>query len=770
MRCAACSARIERVAGKMEGVARVNVSLALGTAQIWFNAGRPELEKTLAEKIVRRVTELGFPASLLEEEDLAPPKTEIDAGTQAQSPQRFFGMATFALPLLVLSMGHMLGLPLPAILDPHHAPRVFMLAQLSLTLPVLWLGRHFYARGFSALRRKSPTMDSLVAMGTGAAFLFSLIATVQGLAGDEPARQAMNLYYETSAVLLSMIELGRCLESHARGKAVAAMGALLSLAPETALRLSAYSEKSAESGNMATPEEIPAREIRKGDILLVRPGSGIPADGIILTGQSAVNISLLTGESAPQSVKPGDRLIAGAVNIEGVLIMRVEEAGKQTRLARIAHLVRQAQENKPPVARLADRASCYFVPCVMLFASLSGSAWLVLSQAPYTTALTVFVAVLVMACPCAMGLATPMSVMVGTGRGAQLGVLVKNGAALETACRLTALALDKTGTLTQGRPALKAFYAPGNSPLDEADCLTLAAALEAHSEHPLAGALVAAARERGLPSCPVEEAENFPGFGIQGKIFFHERNWRVVIGSEVFLRERGLELPAEPVPAHVAEAGQTPLLLALTPDGEAVIPVFAGVFALADALRPESAAVVKDLQVRGLRVIMLTGDNERTARAVAAEAGIEEVRAGLSPEGKAAFIRRLQEDGDVVGMVGDGVNDAPALAAAQVGMAVGSGTDVSAEAGDMVLMRDGMEGVLAAIALSRAVMRNIKENLFWAFGYNILGLPVAAGLLHVFGGPMLSPVLAGSAMAFSSFSVVMNSLRLRFFTPSRLSK
>jgi Cu+-exporting ATPase len=742
----------------MEGVVGVSVNLASAGARVWVTPGR---EASLTAAIAARVAALGFSASPVgEEDDITKAFEAAAARERAQSmrqARRLLGMAAFSLPLLVLSMGHMLGLPLPRALEPHGAPRAFMLAQLLLTLPVLWLGRHFYSAGFSALLRKAPTMDTLVAVGTGAAFFSSLVTTVSGVLGNEPARRAMELYYESSAVLLTMIELGRFLEARARRKAADAMGALLRLAPETALRLT-------PGDASAAPVEIPSGKIKKGDTLLVRPGSRIPADGIVLDGKSAVDVSLLTGESLPMAVAPGDKLVAGSVNGEGALTMRAKNVGGRTRLARIARLVRQAQENKAPIARLADRASYYFVPCVMLFAVLSGLAWLALSREPYTTALTVFVAVLVMACPCAMGLATPMSVMVGSGRGAQLGVLVKTGAALETACRLTALALDKTGTLTVGRPVLEAFYAPEGRGFEESFCLTLAAALEARSEHPLARALVAAARERGLPSCPVNEAEIFPGLGILGNVSFDGRVWLTVIGSAAFLRKRGVPLPDMSVLTRIAETGRTPLLLALASADDA--PILAGIFALADALRPESAAVVKCLRAQGLRVVMLTGDNGNTARAVAARAGIEEVHAGLLPGEKAAFVRRLQEGGAVVGMVGDGVNDAPALATAHVGMAVGSGTDVSAEAGDMVLIREGMEGVLTAMALSRAVMRNIRENLIWAFGYNILGLPVAAGLLHAFGGPMLSPVLAGCAMAFSSFSVVMNALRLRSFTPT----
>ncbi|MDO5484456.1 MAG: heavy metal translocating P-type ATPase, partial [Desulfovibrionaceae bacterium] len=431
--------------------------------------------------------------------------------------------------------------------------------------------------------------------------------------------------------------------------------------------------------------------------------------------------------------------------------------------ARIIRLVREAQGSKAPIARMADRVSFYFVPAVMAFALLAALAWLVCSDAPPTTALTVFVAVLVMAGPCAMGLATPMSIMVGTGRGAQLGVLIKNGVALEQAGRIQVLAVDKTGTLTTGKPVLTAMTLLDVAAVpDEMTALTLAAALEARSEHPLAQALVRAGQERSCPSCPVEAVEVSPGLGIAGRVRHAGRDWTLAVGNAAFMARRGLELlpaVAQRLEA-LAEEGQTPLLLAVE-GGQGWR--LAAILALADALRPESASVVARLRQMGLRVVMLTGDNARTAQAVAREAGVDDVAAGLLPADKAEYIRTLQARGLVVGMVGDGVNDAPALALADVGMAVGTGVDVSAEAGDIVLMRGGMEAVLTALALSRATMRNIRENLGWAFGYNILGLPVAAGVLHAFGGPMLSPMLAGTAMALSSFSVVSNALRLRFF-------
>lgn len=750
MHCAACSSRIERVVGRMDGVERVSVNLATARATVW---PEPGMADKVRREVVSGVARIGFSASETDDAD-ARARYENSRAKAAEERRarlaRLWPMAALCAPLLLVSMGHMLGMPLPGWLEPHESPRAFMLLQLALTAPVLWLGRHFYVEGFAAMWRRAPNMDSLVALGTSAAFIYSLAETLLGLAGSDPVGRAMNLYYEASAVLLTMIEIGQFLEFTARRRAGDAMGALMSLAPESALLL--------EKADGA-PDEIPLSAVRTGDHLLVRPGSRVPVDGAVLEGRSAIDLSLLTGESIPVPVGPGDRLTAGSLNGEGPLVMEAQAVGQDTRLARIIRMVAEAQGSKAPIARLADRVSFYFVPAVMLFATLAGAAWLVFGAVPLPTALSVFVAVLVMACPCAMGLATPMSIMVGTGRGAQLGVLIKNGAALEQAGKINAICVDKTGTLTTGTPALNSIVRLDDA-LTENDMLALAAALEGRSEHPLGLAIIRAAQGRGCPSLPVSAAKISPGLGISGQVEL-DGSWRqVAIGNESFMREIAMEPDAGTTRklAELAGAGQTPLLMALDAKPCAIL-------ALADQLRPESPSVVKKLRAMGVRVVMLTGDNTATARAMAGEAGITEVAAQLLPAQKAEYIKDLKKQGFRVGMVGDGLNDAPALAMADVGLAVGSGVDVSAEAGDIVLMRGGMEAVLAALELSRATMRNIRENLCWAFGYNILGLPIAAGLLHVFGGPMLSPMLAGAAMALSSFSVVTNALRLRWFRP-----
>lgn len=757
MHCAACSTRLERVLSRLDGVDRASVNLATAKAKVWPAPGAADLD----EAVVAATAKAGFAAQRSSAVDGAAQweKRRQEAEREKRTRLARLGpMALFTGPLLLISMGHMLGIPLPAWLEPHQNPKSFILVQLCLTLPVIWLGRHFYVEGLKALWRRSPNMDSLVAVGTGAAFLYSLAETIWAYAGHDPVAAAMNLYYESCAVLLTMIEFGQFLEFTAKRKAGDAISGLMGIAPETALKLNAAGE----------PDMVPVEEVEKGDHILVRPGSRVPVDGVVLEGDSAVDLSLLTGESIPVPVNPGSDLVAGSINGEGSLVMEATAVGQDTRLARIIRLVRDAQGSKAPIARLADRVSYYFVPAVMLFGLLAALAWLLFSHYGVAAALTIFVAVLVMACPCAMGLATPMSIMVGTARGAQLGVLVKNGAALEECGKLTVICLDKTGTLTTGKPGLMEIRVCEDSPLSENELLALAASLEGRSEHPLGLAIVLAAKGRGCPGYPVTGAVISPGLGIEGEVELAGASWKLAIGNLAFIRNKGVAVAEKLLKEleTLADMGQTPLLTAICQEGQDKW-VVAAIFGIADQLRPETPWVVENLEKRGIRPVMLTGDNARTAAAIAAKAGIKEFHAGLLPAGKAEFVERLKKQGELVGMVGDGLNDAPALATADVGLAVGSGVDVSAEAGDIVLMAGGMKAVLAALLLSRATMRNIKQNLGWAFGYNILGLPVAAGVLAIFGGPLLSPMLAGTAMALSSFSVVSNALRLRWFALPR---
>ena len=838
MHCAACSARIERVLGAMPELDSVTVSLATNTARVTLRNGTDAA--TGRQAVMDAVARLGFSAEAQDEAGAAAKSGTVSEAAQRWEKQRadqlndlaqrkrdLVPAFVFALPLLVLSMGEMAGMPLPEAVSPRFHPFRFALLQLLLCLPVMWSGRRFFLQGLPALARKAPNMDSLVALGTGAAFLYSLWNTFVAatlpptghlhapaaapglwdmLFGTGHAAYGVDLYYESAAVVIALVSLGKYLESRSRLSTSEALKGLLDLAPESALRLLA------DGGR----EEVSLADVQTGDMLFVRPGTRIPVDGTVLDGSSFVDESMLTGESMPVEKKPGDSLAGGAMNQQGALTMKALRVGADTMLARIVRLVQEAQGSKAPIAGLADRVSYYFVPVVMGIAVVSGLLWWAFGDSP-SFALRVFVSVMVIACPCALGLATPMAIMVGTGRGAQLGVLFKNGQALEQASRITSLVFDKTGTLTTGKPTLVDIVALGDRSVDE--LLALAAALEHSSEHPLAAAIVGAAKEKGLILPPVEQFHATPGKGVTGRIVTHGETLWAAVGNVAFAREHlgsasvcrdtssGLlcapgqdqkspapspkaapsssndklrhyqpcldggaeentaaacELPDTGVYDRLeslAREGKTPVILLL--DG-----VPAAIFAIADPLRPETAATIAAIKGLGIDCVMLTGDNETTARAIALGAGIDEVIAGVLPDGKEKAVAALQEQGRIVGMVGDGINDAPALARADVGFAMKSGIDVAVETGDVVLMRNGVESVVTALGLGRAVMRNIRENLFWAFAYNIIGIPFAAGVIHIFGGPVLSPMLAGAAMALSSVSVVSNSLRLRLFRPN----
>ncbi|HJA07859.1 MAG TPA: heavy metal translocating P-type ATPase [Candidatus Mailhella merdigallinarum] len=755
MTCGACSARAQRALGKMPGVESASVSLAGGTALIVPDEGvraaaDPEgARAAFINAVEERIASLGFKPSYLppeaDEQDLWEEEQAASARSLAQKRRRLLVEFVFALPLVVIAMGSHWGLPLPAWLDPHFSPLTFALVQLVLTLPVVWSGRDFYRIGLPLLVKGTPNMDSLVAMGTGAALLYSLWSTVEIAVATTPEAVhagVMGLYYESAAMLIALISLGKYLEAVSRTRTSEAIKGLMDLTPDTVSLL---------VGEGQPPREVPVRSVMAGDRLLIRPGSRIPVDGVVAEGSSAVDMASLTGESLPVDVGPGDEVAAGTMNVSGAFVMEARHVGADTVLARIIRLVREAQGSKAPIAGLADRISLWFVPAVILLATAAGLSWLWLGHLPFGDALRIFVAVLVVACPCALGLATPMSIMVATGRGAQLGVLIKSGGALETAGHLTAVVFDKTGTLTEGAPKVVTLRPETAG----ADLLRWAGSLEATSEHPLAKAVLEAAGEAAAPTLPVDNFQAVSGRGVRGDVRDEDGPHPVLLGNTAFLRENGVDVPGH-VDAdltRLADEGQTPLLLAV--DG-----VFAGLLGLADPLRPETPDVVRRLRERGLTVLLLSGDNERTARAVAARAGITDVVADVLPDGKERVVADLQGRGLIVGMVGDGINDAPALARADVGMAMGSGIDVAMEAGDMVLLR-GLPGVLTALDLSRAALNNIKLSLFWAFAYNVLLIPIAAGLLLLFGGPAMSPMLAGAAMAASSVSVVLNALRLR---------
>ncbi|QGY39399.1 heavy metal translocating P-type ATPase [Pseudodesulfovibrio cashew] len=738
MHCAACSARIERVTGKLPGVNAAAVNLAANTGSFTFDPSQ-----VTRRDIRQAIADAGFTSEVQSAASSSFEERRREAEEKLAAQKRELIPAfLFALPLLILSMGHMWGMPLPAWLDPAHAPATFALVQLALTLPVVWSGRNFYLQGIPALLRGGPNMDSLVAMGTGAAFLYSLWNTLALLIGGH-AGLAMDLYYESAAVLIAMISLGKYFEARSKLKTSDAIRALMQLTPDTATLL-----KDGEQVSIAVDEVEP------GDALLVRPGERIPVDGTVAEGRSSVDESMLTGEPMPVTKEPGDSVAGGTLNTHGALTVTAKRVGQDTTLARIIRMVQEAQGSKAPIANLADRISFYFVPAVMGIALISGLAWYI-GGAGFPFSLRIFVAVMVIACPCAMGLATPVSIMVGTGRGAQLGVLIKSGRALQEAGDLDTVVFDKTGTLTHGRPEV-ADVTMVRGTMARTEAVYLAGVAESQSEHPLSQAMVRHAKKLGDDLPAPDEFEAIPGKGIRAKVGYRE----ILIGNWALMEENGLgfgedTLSPQAVP-HYESQGATVVYFASENKLNAL-------FAISDEMRDESPEVVAALKEQGLTPVMLTGDKEANARVVAGKAGIDTVIAGVLPERKAEEVARLQAEGRKVAMVGDGINDAPALARADIGIAMGGGIDVAVESGDVVLMQNDLHALLTGLNLSRATMRNIKQNLFWAFAFNTIGIPVAAGVLHLFGGPTLNPMIAGSAMAMSSVTVVSNALRLRFF-------
>lgn len=736
MHCAACSSRIERVVSKMAEVDSVSVSLPTNRAQVVLKDGIGKTEGVKA--VIARIEKINFGAKLTEGEDLVQEwqkENELSAQSLRNQFKSLPPMIILALLLLYVSMGHMIGLPLPTFLTPEVSPIAFAIIQLLLVMPIMYLGKHFYKDGFSNLIQGAPNMDSLVAVGTGAAFVYSLFSFIMILVGD--STYAMNLYFESCGVLIAMISIGQYMEAKSKRKAGDAIGSLMKLVPQTARKY--------ENGDSRV---VKLSELEIGDKVLVQPGERIPVDGVVIEGTSEVDQSLLTGESIPVAVKEKSEVIAGSLNGTHPLVIEITHLGNDTTLAQIIRLVRSAQSSKAPVAALADRVSFYFVPTVMVLSVLTFCAWAIFSDEPISLAVKAMISVLVIACPCAMGLATPTSIMVATARGAQLGVLIKNAVALELAGKVDVIAFDKTGTLTLGQP--KVVDTITFDGYKKEQVLALAANLEARSEHPIAKAIMAANHSDITAIQPVV----LPGLGLTGNI----NGKNVALGNASLMLQLSVDITvAKEALARMSSLARTPLLLSV--DGKLV-----AVIGVADTVRPESNKVLKALRQLGVRTLMISGDNKRTARKIADELGIDEVYGEALPQDKARIIRELQDKGLKVAMVGDGLNDAPALAQADVGFAVADGVDVSAQAGDVILMRHGLQSVLTALRLSKAALRNIYQNLGWAFGYNILGIPVAMGVLHaLWGGPMLSPMIGGTAMALSSTSVVLNALRLRFF-------
>lgn len=732
MTCAACSAAVERAARKLDGVISAQVNLATNRGIFEYDPSKVKLAD-----IKSAIKEAGYQ-----------PSEAADAGSTESAHARgekgllvrLIVAIVFALPELYIGMAHMFGflnLPLPEFMSHHTRPLTFALVQLGLTLPVIISGSHFYTRGFKTLLHGAPNMDTLIAVGTGSAFLYSVFGTAMIARGHTVFVDS--LYFESAAVVVTLVMLGKYLESVSKGRASEAIKKLMKLRPQTA---------TVERNGVEV--EIPTAEVEVGDIVVVRPGSVFPVDGEIVSGQSSADESLLTGESLPVEKNPGDLVIGGSVNGEGLVRFRASRVGSDTTLSKIIKLVEDAQSRKAPIARLADIVSGYFVPVVMVIAAIAAIGWAIAGK-DMGFVLSIFVTVLVIACPCALGLATPIAIMVGTGRGAELGVLIKSGEALETLHSVSAVVLDKTGTITEGKPRLTdiAVY----SDESENELLALAASAERGSEHPVARAVVDAAEERGLELVSPEDFKALPGRGIEATV----SGRKVLAGTLKLMWESGIDTSAAEADAlRLSSSGRTLMFIAV--DGRLVMLLGA-----ADTVKETSRNAIAELNRLGVEVWMITGDNKATARAIADEVGIKNVLAEVLPGGKAAEIERLRAEGKRVAMVGDGINDAPALAAADVGIAIGTGADIAVESADIVSMRGDLREVGTAIALSRATIRNIKENLFWAFFYNSVGIPFAAGVFYIFGGPLLNPIFAGAAMALSSVSVVANALRLRRF-------
>jgi Cu+-exporting ATPase len=737
MTCAVCAGTVERVTKKLAGVEHANVNLATEKLNITFD---PDLLTTAIIKAA--VAKAGYTA--VEDSE------EKDGEGHKQSEiralrNRFVFSAIFAFPLLFIAMVPMIleamGIMLPGILNTMRYPKQFALLQFLLCTPVMIIGRRYYTVGFRNLVKFSPNMDSLIAIGTSAAYLYSFYGVYQIFFNGNVDYQ---LYFEGAAVILALITLGKYMESVSKGKTSEAIKKLIGLAPKQAAVI-----------RDGVEILVPIDEVEVGDTVVVRPGEKFPVDGIVTEGLTAVDESMLTGESIPVEKKTGDTVIGASINKNGSVKYRATRVGNDTALAQIIKLVENAQGSKAPIARMADIIAGYFVPVVIVLALVGAGAWF-FSGETLAFSITILISVLVIACPCALGLATPTAIMVGTGKGAQYGVLIKSGVALETAHKIGVVVLDKTGTITEGKPKVTDIFA--NGALGETELLQLAASGEKGSEHPLGEAIVRAAEEQGLEILPVESFEAIPGRGIRTVI----QGKTVLLGNEKLMTENTVSLSdAAANSERLAGEGKTPMFVAV--DG-----ALGGIIAVADTVKGTSAEAVERLHRLGVRVAMITGDNKRTAAAIAQQVGIDTVLAEVLPEDKALEVKKLQESGKKTAMVGDGINDAPALAQADVGMAIGSGTDVAMESADIVLMKSDLRDVATAIELSRKTIVNIKQNLFWAFAYNTLGIPIAMGALYLFGGPLLNPMMAALAMSFSSVSVLSNALRLRGFKPSKL--
>lgn len=737
MTCAACASRIEKAVGKLEGVSNASVNFATEKLSIEYD---PQKLKLSAVK--QAIEKIGYKTFDIEKKDA------IDEDKLRKEKEiralwgKFTISALFGVPLLYIAMVPMIPwvpLPFPSALAPMEYPLLYAMIELALTVPIIIAGHKFYTVGFKALLQRSPNMDSLIAIGTSAAVLFSLYSTWQIVAGN--AHAVDGLYYETAGVIITLILLGKYLEAVSKGKTSEAIKKLMGLTPKTAIVVQDGKEV-----------ETPIDEVEMGDILLAKPGDKIPVDGIVLEGYTSIDESMLTGESMPVDKKVGDKVFAASINKNGVIRFEATKVGSDTALAQIIKLVEDAQGSKAPIAQMADIVSGYFVPIVCVIAVIAAVAWFI-GTGNVQFSLTIFISVLVIACPCALGLATPTAIMVGTGKGAEYGILIKGGEALETAHKINTIVFDKTGTITEGKPEVTDVITAGDTTHNQ--LLQITASAEKGSEHPLGEAIVRGAEKEKLEFLKVNHFNAIPGHGIEVEV----NGIEALIGNRKLMDDRNISI--EELEEHsdrLADEGKTPMYIAINNR-------LAGVIAVADVVKKNSALAINKLHEMGIEVVMITGDNKKTAAAIAKQVGIDRVLAEVLPQDKSEEVKKLQAEGKKVAMVGDGINDAPALVQADVGIAIGSGTDVAIESADIVLMKSDLMDVPTAIYLSKSTIRNIKQNLFWAFAYNTAGIPLAAGLFYLFGGPLLNPIFAAAAMSLSSVSVVANALRLKRFQP-----
>ena len=731
LQCAGCVSTVEKVVRDLPGVKEANVNLATEKMMVQFNPKEADVQK-----IMETVSLAGYQAILINDEEDVLEKTAMKKEKQLQSLKvRSWVSGVFAIVLLYIAMGEMIGLPLPQILQPMEHPIVFSVTQLILVTPILWVGRSYFVNGFKALIRKHPNMDSLVALGTSAAILYSVWSTIRILGGEY--HYVMHLYVESAAVILAFITVGKYFETLTKGRTSQAIQSLVALSPKVATVIRDGKEV-----------EVPVEELQIGEVVFVRPGEKIPVDGVIISGESFVDESMITGESVPVFKKEGSKVVGATLNTTGSFQVEVSQVGKDTTLSQIIRLVEEAQGSKAPIAAIADRVAGIFVPIVMGLSLLAGLYWGLIGGESFEFVVTVMISVLVIACPCALGLATPTAIMVGTGFGAKRGILIKSSAALEEAGHVGVVLLDKTGTITNGKPKVVDIQVFNDYSKEEV--LKIAASIEKHSEHPLGKAIVEEAEKQEFDVLPIEQFQSISGMGIQGIVDGKE----VLLGNHLLLQNQGIAVDEfNAVIDGVASKGQTAMFVAIQKQ-------VAGIIVVADTIKATSKEAIQQMKALGLQVRMVTGDHEKTAKAIANEVGIDTVYSQVLPNEKASVVEQLLEEGYQVAMVGDGINDAPALAKATVGIAIGSGVDVAIETADMVMMQDDLRLVAKTIQLSKMTMMTIKENLFWAFIYNVIGIPVAMGVLHFFGGPLLSPMIAGAAMSFSSVSVVLNALRL----------